>query len=418
MMRWAYLCGDPGIPALGDKGAAIHVRQVVAALRETGDEVRLLARGRPGAEPSAPAAAPGLWLSPENAPAPRTRAAGADASGLARDLAALAGMRRFGREALPLLRAQEPDLLYERLSLFGAAGLVLARRLDRPLLLEVNAPLVEEQARWRGLRLRATAARIEDEVLRGADRVLVVSEVLAGWARGRGVPAGRVLVLPNGVDPRPFATEPTDAASRRRALGLSDDPVLGFVGGLRPWHGVAGLLEAAALLGRQGRPFQLLIVGDGPLRAELVDLASSLGLAERVHFTGAVPHGAVPPLLRLMDVAVAPYDAAPDSGFYFSPLKVFEYMAAARPVVAADIGQLRTLVRPEGGGLLYRAGDAGALAAAIGRLLDAPEEARRMGRQGLATVLAEHTWARRAETLRAVGAEARRERASGRRRAA
>ena len=96
MMRWAYLCGDPGIPALGDKGAAIHVRQVVAALRETGDEVRLLARGRPGAEPSAPAAAPGLWLSPENAPAPRTRAAGADASGLART----AGTGRGGSRLL------------------------------------------------------------------------------------------------------------------------------------------------------------------------------------------------------------------------------------------------------------------------------------------------------------------------------
>lgn len=420
-MRWGYLCGDPGIPALGDKGASIHVRQVVAALREAGDEVLLLARGRGGASgttggPSG--ALPGLWLSTEPSFAPRWRAVTPDQDGLSRDLAALSGMRRFGRAAAPVLRAHAPDLLYERLSLFGAAGLGLARRQGLPLLLEVNAPLVEEQARWRGLHLRPVAARVEDEVLRGADRVLVVSQTLADWARTRGVPAGRIVVLPNGVDPRPFAADPAAVAAQRRELGLAPGPVLGFVGGLRPWHGVAGLLEAAARLRDQGRAFQLLIVGDGPLRAELVALSQSLGLVELVRFTGAVPHEAVPPLLALMDVAVAPYAAGGDGGFYFSPLKVFEYMAAARPVVAADIGQLRAIVNPGHTGLLYRAGDAAALAETIGRLLDDPQQARRMGRQALETVWAEHTWASRAQTIRELGSDLLRERAGRVRRAA
>lgn len=420
-MRWGYLCGDPGIPALGDKGASIHVRQVVAALREAGDEVLLLARGRGGASgttggPSG--ALPGLWLSTEPSSAPRWRAVTPDQDGLSRDLAALSGMRRFGRAAAPVLRAHAPDLLYERLSLFGAAGLGLARRQGLPLLLEVNAPLVEEQARWRGLHLRPVAARVEDEVLRGADRVLVVSQTLADWARTRGVPAGRIVVLPNGVDPRPFAADPAAVAAQRRELGLAPGPVLGFVGGLRPWHGVAGLLEAAARLRDQGRAFQLLIVGDGPLRAELVALSQSLGLVELVRFTGAVPHEAVPPLLALMDVAVAPYAAGGDGGFYFSPLKVFEYMAAARPVVAADIGQLRAIVNPGHTGLLYRAGDAAALAETIGRLLDDPLQARRMGRQALETVWAEHTWASRAQTIRELGSDLLRERAGRVRRAA
>lgn len=458
MLRWAYLCGDPGIPPLGGKGASIHVRQLVGALREAGDEVLLLARGRSAGKGQAgdrspavgdeavaalpPGAAPamvppaGLWQSPAVADPCRaalrlggrrpggTRAgaapAAAEAADLARDLGALAGMRGFGRAALPLLRGQAPDLLYERLALFGAAGLGLARRLDKPLILEVNAPLVEEQVRWRGLRLQRTAARVEDAVLRGADRVLVVSAALADWARSRGVAAGRILVLPNGVDPRPFqAADPAAVALCRREWGLGPAPVVGFVGGLRPWHGVADLLEAAALLQAQGRVLQLLIVGEGPLRAPLQAQAEGLGLGEHVTFTGAVAHERVPEILQLMDIAVAPYAAAPGGGaFYFSPLKVFEYLAAARPVVAADCGQLRSLLRPERTGLLYRPGDAADLAAALGRLLDAPPWARSLGEAGLAAVLAEHTWAQRAATVQDLGRELLRERRGEGRRAA
>lgn len=437
-MRWAYLCADPGIPPQGGKGASIHVRQLVGALREAGDEVLLLARGRSakGSAAASEAAPPpaseagGLWLSPGGdvtcraarrllvqAERAGTNALPPDPGGadLRRDLGALAGMRSFGRAALPLLRTQAPELLYERLSLFGGAGLGLARRLGRPLILEVNAPMVEEQVRWRGLRLQRTAVRVEDAVLRGADCVLVVSQSLADWVRSRGVPAGRILVLPNGVDPRPFqAADPAAAAARRRDLGLDPGPVLGFVGGLRPWHGVADLLRAAAHLRARQREVQLLIVGDGPLRTDLETLAAELGLEGRVHFTGAVAHDAVPGLLKLMDVAVAPYAAAPGGGsFYFSPLKVFEYLAAACPVVAADCGQLRSLLQPGRTGLLYRPGDSADLAAALARMLDAPDWARALGQAGRDMVLAEHTWAGRAETVRALGRELLRERRQG-----
>jgi glycosyltransferase involved in cell wall biosynthesis len=159
---------------------------------------------------------------------------------------------------------------------------------------------------------------------------------------------------------------------------------------LKAWHGLSVLVEAFGLLRARCPQARLLIVGDGPERENIVAALAEQGSTEVSTFTGAVGPEAVAGFLASMDVAVAPYPALEQ--FYFSPLKVYEYMAAGRAVVASRIGQLKTLIQPEQTGLLVPPGDAAALAQSLVRLHDEPALRERLGAAAREKVLSEHTW--------------------------
>jgi glycosyltransferase involved in cell wall biosynthesis len=171
--------------------------------------------------------------------------------------------------------------------------------------------------------------------------------------------------------------------------------VVGFLGTVKPWHDLPALIRATALLDGDGPAPRLLVVGDGPQRRRLESLARAQGV--EATFTGAVPHEDVPAHLAALDVAAVPY--AGDDGFYFSPLKLTECLAAARPVVAADVGAIAHCVRPGETGVLYRPGDVEGLAAAIRALLADPARAAALGRAGREHVRRHHTWAGNARTV-------------------
>jgi glycosyltransferase involved in cell wall biosynthesis len=159
---------------------------------------------------------------------------------------------------------------------------------------------------------------------------------------------------------------------------------------MKPWHGLPLLIEAFERVHRVTPDSRLLIVGDGKAMTELQATLRGRGMADRIHFTGAVGSDQIPGLVTSMDVAVAPYP--PLSNFYFSPLKIYEYMAAARPVVASRIGSLTELIEHEMNGLLCPPGDIDALAASILRLKNDPTLRHRLGAAARKTVLANHTW--------------------------
>lgn len=405
-MKILYLCSDSGIPVQGHKGASVHVRQLVAAFAHAGHQVVLAAAARtksPWDQPE-PVEAPIVHVhaDPETASAVQAlkafaRTLGA-ADSLPGDLRRILYNRDLGAELKRRFHGDPPDFVYERASLYGIAGVSLARELGVPLVLELNAPLAMEQSAYRATGLEELAAEAERWTLVAADAVLTVSEELRDYVLTLGVEPTCVHVVPNGVDAALFRPGPRDPVVRSR-LGLDTGPVLGFVGGLRPWHGVEALPALLArLIGRYPK-LRLVVAGDGALRADLERDLAERDLTKSVEFTGFLPHEEVPDVVRQFDAALAPYPRPNGHPFYFSPLKLFEYMACGVPVVAAGLGQISDVVRDGRTGLLYSAGELDALVAACDRLLADPGLRRRLGEAATADVHASYTWDKNAARI-------------------
>jgi glycosyltransferase involved in cell wall biosynthesis len=393
----AYVCSDRGVPAAGTKGASIHVRALAQALSER-HHVSLLA-ANPGT-----GALSGFR--------PRLHAVGYDRSlkKLKRRIAEDDPCGTRSREIYALLvgnlayrrlheiHLESPiDAVYERHSLWSWAALAFARETGVPHVLEMNAPLVREQATYRELVMGDVASACERELVTGSDAVVVPSRALADHAVRLGARRHAVHVLPNAVDPELFPSPPIPRTQRRAAL--RDRFVAAFAGSLKPWHGVEILLAAFRQLLESTPDAHLLILGDGPLRDRVTAAALSLG-ADRVTAPGAVPHDEVPHWLAQADAGVAPYPRQSD--FYFSPMKVVEYQAAGLAAVASDLGHIRSQIADMETGLLVPAGDTRRLAEALAELARRPTLARRLGRQARDTVLTEHTWRRVAERVEAL----------------
>lgn len=398
-MRIAYLCCDRGVPVDGTKGAAIHVRSVAGALARRGHDLTLFA-ARPGDAADSGGTSPDLSAAVVDVGYDRTakeaRNRMPEGSAEAAEAYALL-LNARAAEALAEHHRRAPfDAVYERYSLWSLAGVRFARDYGVPLVLEVNAPLVEEAQAYRHLHLVGAAAGIERAVLAGADQIVVPAAELRSWiAREVGRESG-VHVFPNAVDGRLFQ-DPQPLPSEHTGIPAGAF-VVAFVGSLKPWHGVESLLTAFETLAERVPESHLLVLGDGPLR-EVVD-AAARRLPGRITAPGAVGHEDVPAWLAAADVGVAPYPQL--DSFYFSPLKLVEYQAAGLAVVASAIGQIARHLDHGRTGLLTPPGDSVALARALIKLARDPAATRRMGRRGRRRVLASATWDRVAERLETV----------------
>jgi starch synthase len=370
-MRVAYVCADPGVPVFGTKGSSVHVQEIVRAWRNAGATVTVYCTRKGTDRPADLEDLDVVEVRPESAPGPDRERAIQDA--------ALSLVDEVLRQGC--------GLVYERYSLFSPALSVLAPILDIPSVLEVNAPLIEEQQRYRQL----LDVKKADTVLRRnaatADVVACVSEPVVRWVRDR-VPTARTVLARNGVNVVRIAPRPP---GRRNP----DHLTVAFVGTLKPWHGVPGLLHAVALANEHtaepDHRWTVKVIGDGPGRTDLERLAAVLGLD--AHFTGAVPPADVPGLLADCDAAAAPYP--PDSAGmddYFSPLKVFEYMAAALPIIASAAGQIPSIVEDGRTGILVPPGEPEPLAAALIRLAGDPGLRERLGESAREDAVGRFSW--------------------------
>jgi glycosyltransferase involved in cell wall biosynthesis len=329
-------------------GQAVHIEEMIGALRELGHEVRVVGPVAPAEGDMGNDAG---WVHRLRQRLPR---AAYELLELSYSLVAYLKLRKAAAEF-------HPDVIYERCNLYLLAGLWLKRRLRVPLLLEVNSPLADERERYGGLALPRLARWSERAVWRGADKVLAVTGVLGAIVRAQGVAGARIAVIPNGINEAHFAAAPSPHEAKAQ-LGWSDSLVLGFTGFVRDWHGVDRVLHwmASPAAPAQAR---LLVVGDGPVRPALEALAAELGLAGRVRFTGFIAREAVPARVAAFDIALQPAVTP-----YASPLKLFEYLVLGKPVLAPRTPNLLEILRDDSNALLFDEQVPGSFEAALTRL--------------------------------------------------
>jgi glycosyltransferase involved in cell wall biosynthesis len=301
------------------------------------------------------------------------------------------------REVEDLLAGRVPAFIYHRSTAYSYAAAQVALDLGVPLVLEYNGSDAWISRHWgnRPIRREDLVVRIEDLNLRAAALVVVVSDALAEEVTSRDVPRGRVLVVPNGVDPERFSPA-VDGTQTRARYGIGPgELVVGFVGTFGAWHGAEILARAFASIAVQPDiALRLLMIGAGPRLPATRALVEAAGLSKQVVFTGLVPQEEGPAHMAACDILVAPHIPNPDgSAFFGSPTKLFEYLAMGKAVVASALDQLGQVVIDGGNGVLVPPGDPEPLAIAIRNLAHDPELRARLGAQARRDALERHTWA-------------------------
>ncbi len=373
-MRLLYVASDQRVP--GTTGGSIHVLEVARGLVARGHEVDAVVHLEPGLP----------------------------------EIETLHGVRfhrirwlphsRFARfRARPtvekLARALRPDALMERYYNFGGEGIRAGSELGIPSLLEVNSPIVDypgsPKALLDALLVVRPMQRWRERLVREA-RALVapIPEIVPAFARAR------TEIVTWGANVDAFRPDRRSEAFRKRLGVPAGAKLVLFSGSFRPWHGVHVFERAARLLKRREDLFFLLVGGP--------DASQDAGYRGRR--LGRVAYEGMPEVVASADIATAPYDTArmPELrlGFFWSPLKVFEAMAAGLPVVTIPRPPLTDIVRDGQEGLFFAEGDAGSLARAIERLADEPGLAGRLGACGRSRVVERYSWARHCEQLESV----------------
>jgi glycosyltransferase involved in cell wall biosynthesis len=283
----------------------------------------------------------------------------------------LYGYRRLCR----LIRIDRPDLIYERYSLNNFCGIWASRRFGVPLILEVNAPLCYEQNTLGRLTFKCLARFTERWICSHSTWTVVVSKFLKEFLVQEGVPAEKIRVMPNGIDPQKFHPGISGEVVRRR-YGLEGKLIVGFVGWFRRWHGLKMLLESIHEMRLAEKGVRLLLVGDGPAYPELYHCAKMHNLLSTVIFTGPIRGQEIASHIAAMDIAVQP-----SATEYACPMKILEYMGMGRCIVAPDQPNVRELLEDGVSGYLFRPGDRGSFNKVLLNVIDDPIGRQSVGQQ-------------------------------------
>jgi glycosyltransferase involved in cell wall biosynthesis len=359
--------------------ASIHASELARAFATLGHEVRLVVpRPRGALGPAEDLAAAGVTL---DLFAPISRKLPSAANHLAQGARLAALVRRF-----------RPDLVYLRSTPVGFAVAGLLRGIGIGRIVTEHNGWLEDEVRALGypaaLSPLVRACQILDARL--AHKARVITPEIGHLLEHAGIPASKLLRIGNGTNLAHFRALERTAALR--AMGLPEDRAyLGFIGNLAPWQGVDVLIDAFARLSGELPNWELLVAGDGPQRAALERRANEAGIAARVRFLGGVRYAEAPTVVSAFDIAVAPFARKRNSRIGLSPLKIRDYAACARPVVAADIAGVRELA-PEGWLALHQPDDADDLAGVLAPLMRDPSRRADMGERARAYAEAHFGW--------------------------
>jgi glycosyltransferase involved in cell wall biosynthesis len=379
-MKVLYSAIDQTVP--GTTGGSVHVEAVAAGLAAEGHDVYVL-------------------VTPGDGPFPRD---GARWTPLAPP---------FGSKELRWMRARavtrlaarlRPDAVIERYYNFGGEGMAAAAATGALAVLEVNAPVIDHPGSGKA---RLDKALIFEPMRRWRERLCDRADLIVTPSAAilpPGTASGKIVEVEWGADTVRFHPGAPGPLRFTRPAGL----LAVFAGAFRSWHGAVHLVRAVRLLRERGcHDISAVLIGSGP---ELPRAQAEAAGVQGILFTGPVPHQEMAAHLATADVGVAPFDVSAHAplalGFYWSPLKMFEYMAAGLPIVAPAVDRIPSLVGHDVEGLLYAPADHVQLAAALERLRD-PALRQRLGAAARTRAVADFSWAAHCRALASAMMEAR-----------
>lgn len=286
------------------------------------------------------------------------------------------------------------EICHEHQGDFSIGAAVSCARLGIPYVLTVSSPPFLElnllDKSYRGL--HAWIARREARLVYSiARKIICVStsskqQLIEDWQ----VEPEKIVVMPNGVDIELFGQK-FDSRTIRAKYGLDSGSIVGFVGSFQEWHGIDILLKSFNQVLCQIPDARLLLVGDGPARQEIENLIADLHLKSRVTITGYIPQDNVPELLAAIDVAVIPYPRLPKE-LWFSPLKMYEYMAAGKAIVASKYGQIADVLQDGQTAILVEPGNEEEMTRCIIQLLEDDNLRTQLGISAFNRAQSHHSW--------------------------
>ena len=370
-LKISYLCSDVGIPVLGFMGCSVHVREMVNALAGLVSDISVFA----------PSKGEGNQFPHEIVDIKRFKK-----KWIGRDLRLILSNMNFYRTCRKQFKVQRPHFIYERYGLYGWAGVKLSKKFSIPLIVEINTLLTEEEKDR--LHFPGLARIFETTILKRADAVCCPSKIMRTLLTERGITKEKIIVTPNGINFEKFNSQ-MDGEQIRNQYGLGGKVIIGFVGILKRLWGIYTILECAPQVFSKTNDLHFMVVGEGKEFQNVQRLIKENGLTDRFTLTGGVSHSDIPKYIAAMHIGIAPY--CYKDPFHGSPMKIFEYMAMGKPVIASAQGQIKDIIKNGKNGLLIEPDDSDGLAKAILELGSDKTKMRNMGIKARATV-ENYTW--------------------------
>jgi len=382
-MKILYVVGNPGLRIDNSvyTGSTSHIVNLIEAYRKLGHMVVPIIAGQGTRESQAK-----LSFSNQKYILPLSIAS------MVRDGYKIYYNYNFLSSYKSFFKREIPDFIYERYSYFFWASSTIARDLKIPHILEINAP-IEARSRFGPAHFSFLASLIQRKVEKCTNAIITISGVMRDYLVKRGVPSRKIHVLPNGVD-----TELFDSSSAfqdiRNKYSLRGKIVIGFVGSMHKHHGVELLIRLAQDLIRERKELHFLVVGRFRDRRQFEENLKGRGVSEHFTLTGGIPFEAVPAHIAAMDICVMP-----NSNWNGSPIKIFEYGAMGKPVIAPRTAPVQEVIEDGKNGILINPGDAEDLKEKILILVNDSKLRKELGSKIMEHIRKHHTWKRNAERV-------------------
>jgi glycosyltransferase involved in cell wall biosynthesis len=381
-----YICNDTGIPISENSGSSIHIQEFLRGISETGVNTRILYQN------------PGEKLnkieyfdySDHIAMFPYKN----NKLLMMLNISNIIANYEL-KEKLAKSKFSHNSLIHERYSLFSSGAAEYASDNDIPYILEVNSPLIYEGEKFSKIfGFKNTASRLEQRIFDKSDHICTVSIELKEHF-SKYTSSDNITVIPNGANPNMFSPDTEPAI-------CCEEFTIGFVGSFKKWHGIDRIINICKKIKEKIQDFRFLLVGDGPMYSKIKSEIKQNNLKKHITLTEKVEHSNVPKYLAAMDVAIAPY---PDLDFfYYSPVKIFEYMAMALPTIASDIGQVGRVIEDKKDGYLIDPSNNNQFAAKIIDLYMQYESDsnhfQKIGKSARTKIKNEYSWKNNAERYR------------------